>query len=165
MKKILILGYGGHGKDYLARFWHKVFGFPYSCSSQVAAQMFIYDALKHKYGYKSAQECFNDRRNHRSEWYSLIQLYNQDDRAKLAKQIVKLTGSYVGMRDKAEIEACKVQGVFDLIIWVDACDRLPPESSDSCSVSRHDADIIIENNGTRREFLERALALGRVVFQ
>jgi len=42
------------------------------------------------------------------------------------------------MRSRLEIEDCLNKGVFDLVIWVDASERLPLEDASSF-------DIIIEN--------------------
>jgi hypothetical protein len=47
--------------------------------------------LKVKYGYKTSEECFEDRVNHRSEWYDMICEYNLNDKAKLAKGILEIT--------------------------------------------------------------------------
>jgi dephospho-CoA kinase len=162
--KILILGNATHGKDTLAELFNKYYGFTYSSSSQAAADIFIYDELKEKYGYKTPEECFKDRVNHRAEWYTLICDYNKDNRARLGKAIVDKTGCYVGMRDKREIEECIKQGIFDFIIWVDASKRLPEEPRSSFNIDIDVADIIIDNNGTLEEFERRAINLGKILF-
>ena len=123
--KLLILGSARHGKDTLAELLRDHFGFKFISSSQAAADIFIFDELKEKYGYSTPEECFEDRVNHRAEWYNMICDYNKTDRAKLAKGILERADCYVGMRDKFEIEESMKQGLFDLIIWVDASKRLP----------------------------------------
>lgn len=37
---------------------------------------------------------------------------------------------------------------FDLVIWVDASRRLPPESGGSMELTKNDAGWIIDNNGS-----------------
>ena len=69
---------------------------------------------------------------------------------------------YVGMRDREEINECMRQGLFELIIWVDASERLPLESPESFDIDKTCADIIIENNSTYEEFKEKALRLGNL---
>ncbi len=64
---ILIIGHGRHGKDTLAELIQVYTGFTFKSSSESAAEIFIYDALKEKYGYKSFIECYEDRHNHRAE--------------------------------------------------------------------------------------------------
>lgn len=154
-----------HGKDTFAEILNKHFGLKFQSSSQAAADIFLYDTLKEKYGYKTSEECFEDRVNHRAEWKQLICDYNKDDRAKLAKEILKGADAYVGMRDRAEINECMKQGLFDIIIWVDATGRLPEEPASSFDIDKTCADIIIENNGTFEEFEEKVLRFGKILYQ
>jgi len=163
--KLLILGNARHGKDTLAELFQEYFGLTFLSSSQAAADIFLYDLLKGKYDYQTPEECFNDRVNHRDEWYLEICNYNKDNRARLATDITKRVSCYVGMRDKAEFDECKKQGIFDLIIWVDASKRLPEEPSTSFNISKSDADIIVENNGTFDEFKEKARKIGHIIFK
>ena len=162
-RKLLLVGAARWGKDTLAEILHEHYGLKFISSSQACADIFIYDELKDKYGYQTPEECFNDRVNHRQEWYELICEYNKDDKARLAKEILKYNNTYVGMRDSAEIKECLRQGLFDLVIWVDASKRLPPENSNSFNITTSDADIVIENNGTYEEFKEKALRLGSLL--
>lgn len=162
---ILIIGHGRHGKDAVAEYFADTFGMTYKSSSQAAAEIFIYDELKDNYGYKNFNECFEDRINRRAEWYQMITRYNSVDRAKLAKRILFNNQCYVGMRDSDEITECIRQRVFDLIIWVDASKRLPPESSDSFNIDISCADIVIDNNGTLNQLKEKLFRIGSILFQ
>lgn len=161
--RLLIIGHARHGKDSLAEILHEHYGLKFISSSQACADIFIYDVLKDKYGYKTPEECFEDRMNHRQEWYEMICEYNKNDKARLAKEILKYNNTYVGMRDTSEIKECLKQGLFDLVIWVDAQDRLPIEDFNSFNIRPNDADIIIDNNGTYEEFKEKALRLGSLL--
>lgn len=163
LPKLLIIGNMRHGKDSLAELLNEQIGLRYQSSSQAAAEIFIYDELKEKYGYKTPEECFEDRMNRRPEWYQMICEYNKEDRAKLAKGILERADCYVGMRDRDEIKECIRQGLFDLIIWVDASKRLPLESADSFNIDQSCADIILENNGTFEEFKEKVARLGKIL--
>jgi dephospho-CoA kinase len=162
--KLLILGHMRHGKDTFAEIMNEEFGLTFKSSSQSAADIFLYDALKDKYGYTTPEECFEDRVNHRAEWKDMICDYNKDDRARLAKDILKNSDCYVGMRDREEIKECLKQNLFDLIIWVDASERLPLEDSSSFDIDKTCADIMIENNGTYEEFKEKSIRLGKILF-
>lgn len=161
--KFLIIGHARHGKDSFAEQLQEQFDFKFKSSSQAAAEIFIYDELKELYGYKTPEECFEDRVNHRPEWYRMICDYNKDDKAKLAKGILQRTDCYVGMRDRGEITECIKQGLFDLIIWVDASNRLSLESPDSFNIDKSCADIIIDNNGTFDEFKARVSRIGKII--
>lgn len=161
--KLLILGHARHGKDTFAEILNEQFGLKFKSSSVAASEIFLYDALKDKYGYSTPEECFEDRVNHRQEWHEMIVEFNKDDRARLAKEILKDADCYVGMRSGLEIEECVKQGLFDLIVWVDASDRLPLEPSTSFNIDESYADIIVPNNGTYEEFEARVHRIGEVL--
>jgi len=161
-KKILILAHARWGKDTFAEILNKHFEFNFKSSSQAAADIFLYDELKDKYNYETPEECFEDRMNHRPEWYEAICNYNKDDRARLAKGILEGADCYVGMRDRDEIEECMKQKLFDYIVWVDASERLPEEPKESFNIDKSCAHTIIPNNGTLEEFEERVIAFGNL---
>ena len=161
--RLLIIGSARHGKDTFAEILQELYGLKFISSSQAAADIFIFDALRNKYNYANSVECFEDRVNHRAEWYNMICGYNINDKAKLAKGILAMADCYVGMRDRDEIIECKKQGLFDLIVWVDASDRLPLEDASSFNISKSDADVILENNGTFEEFKEKVKRFGKIL--
>lgn len=163
MKKLLIIGHARHGKDTTAEILNREFGYKYKSSSELAAEIFIFNELKHKYGYNSIIECFEDRINHRAEWYEMIKEYNKNDRAKLAKEILLKADCYVGMREREEILECVRQNLFNLKIWVDASKRLPLEPLDSFNIDVSLADIIIDNNGTEQDLLRKVKQLGKAI--
>lgn len=146
--KILIIGHARHGKDTLAQMMSDIYGFTFKSSSVAASEIFLYDALKTRYGYSSPQECFEDRVNHRVEWHDLICDYNKDDKARLAKDILINNDIYVGMRSHEEIAACKDEGLFDLIIGI-YDPRKPMESKYSFDIDFwKECDIVIPNAGS-----------------
>jgi dephospho-CoA kinase len=162
--KLLIIGHGRHGKDTMAELLEDKYGMTFRSSSIAASEIFIYEKIKEKYDYVDAADCFHDRCNHRAEWYNMICEYNKHDRAKLAKDILKDSDCYVGMRDLSEIDECMKQRVFDLIVWVDASERLPKECSNSFNVPKNRADVVIYNNGTFAEFTDKVHAFGKLIF-
>lgn len=160
--RLLVIGAARWGKDSFAEILNQEFGYTFESSSQAAANIFLYDLLKDKYGYLTPEECFEDRMNHRQEWYEAICDYNKDDRARLAKGILERSDCYVGMRDRGEIEECIKQNLFDLVIWIDASERLPLEDVSSFNIDKSCADIIVDNNGTEAQFRERVKRLGKI---
>lgn len=160
--KILILGQARSGKDSLAELWNKNFGLTYKSSSEMANELFIYDELKGKYGYSTIEECFEDRMNKRTEWYKMICGFNKDDKSRLSKAILDKYDCYVGMRDDMEFEASK--HLFDLIVWVDASERIStPDSSNK--ISKNDAHIVITNNSDWSSFVEKSNVVGNIIFK
>lgn len=146
--KLLIIGHGRHGKDTVAANISQHFGMTFMSSSQAAADIFIYDALKDKYGYETPEQCYADRANHRKEWHDLICEYNKKDKARLAKEILKKDDIYVGMRSDEELEECLNQSLFHWVIGV-YDPRKPHEPSDSFDIDLWEkADFIIPNAGS-----------------
>ncbi len=158
MKKnisILILGWGRSGKDTAAELIEKYTGLEFCSSSLFCAETVVFPELAEKYNYKNAIECFEDRANHREEWFNLINDYNNPDGAKMAREMMKESSIYVGMRDYRELKDCKEDNIFDIILWIDAPKRCKKESVKSMNLTKEHADIIIENNGTLEEFEDK----------
>lgn len=165
MKKILLIGHMQHGKDTFAEMLQDLYGCKYQSSSAAASSIFLYDALKAKYGYSSPKECFEDRVNHRAEWHQLICKYNKYDKARLAKEILRNAEIYVGMRSDEEVQECVRQGLFDLIIGV-YDPRKPLEPADSFNIDIWKmSDIIIPNAGTLEDLYGKAQKLGELLVE
>jgi len=151
--KILICGYAQHGKDTVAEYLRDRHGISFESSSYMAMDIFLYHSIRDIFGYSNKDECYNDRVNHRELWHDLIKAYNSKDKARLAKEILAKNDCYVGMRAKEELDECIKQGLFTHYIWVDASDRKPEESIDSCTIRREDflqikGAILLTNNTT-----------------
>lgn len=146
--KLLVIGHGRHGKDTVCEILRDRYGYSFESSSQFCSKLFIYKLLKYKYCYANEEECYNDRHNHRAEWYNAICDYNVPDPARLGREIFAEHDIYCGLRNKKEFHAMRNTGVFDYAIWVDRSDYLPPESKDSMSLEPWMADFTIDNNGT-----------------
>jgi len=156
---ILIIGNKRHGKDTVAEMMRELAGFSFSDSSTAASRLFIFDTLKEKYGYKTPHECWEDRVNHRAEWFELICEYNEEDPTKLAKGILSEYDMYVGMRSQIELDGCNGLGLFDLIIGVhDERKELEDKGSLTIDVMK-ESHIVIQNNETLEELEDKVRAL------
>lgn len=144
--KLLVIGHGRHGKDTVSEILCRNFKLSFISSSMFACKKFIYRDLKDKYNYKSIEECYDDRHNHRSEWYNAISTYCANDPSQLGKDIFSEHDIYCGLRNVREFVEMKKQKVFDACIWVDRSHHLPPENIDSMTLTADMADYIINNN-------------------
>ncbi len=140
--KVLILGHARHGKDTVAQLIFENTGLTFISSSMMAMEHVIWPVIGHEY--KSKEECFQDRVNRRALWFKLISDFNKDDPSRLCQLILDKCDIYVGMRSAVELEASLK--LFDLILWVDASERLPPESRESCSIVCRDDFVRVPNN-------------------
>lgn len=142
--KFFVVGYGRHGKDTFAE---KVWGPGIPSSSMVCAEDVAFPVLRDKYGYKNPQECFDDRHNHRSEWYEAIKEFNTPDLTALSRVIFAKFPVYIGIRNHEEMLAYAAAERC-LIVWVDRSEVLPPESTESMTITKDMADVVIDNNGS-----------------
>lgn len=145
--KIMVIGFKRHGKDTFCEILRDKYGLSFASSSETACNLFIFDAIKDQFGYKTKKECFEDRGNHRKLWYDMICDYVKNDLSRLGKKIFKYNDVYCGCRDDKEFYDMQDNGHFDLSIWVDAKDRKPAEDKESMKLSEKDAMVIADNNG------------------
>ena len=148
--KLLILGYGGHGKDTVAEILRDEYSFQFQSSSMFCANETIYP----NWGcavYNSLEDMYADRRNNRELWARMIEAYNTPDKTKTARTMIKQGADmYVGMRAIEEFEACKRAKIFDHVIWVDRSELLPAEEKTSMSIRPHNIGdfFLLDNNGS-----------------
>lgn len=158
--KWAVLGYARHGKDTIAEMLtHILPGIKFCSSSMFAIDKAVYNVLKDKYNYKTREECFEDRKKHRDEWFNLITAYNKDDPCRLARELLEENDIYVGMRSRDELIACKEKELFDVTIWVNREPLVPKESIESCTVAREDCEYVINNNVSLEQSFKQVIDL------
>ncbi|AUR85609.1 hypothetical protein NVP1077O_31 [Vibrio phage 1.077.O._10N.261.45.A10] len=147
--KILILGHGRHGKDTVAEILEGMLSFKFVSSSYACLQVIkpVLMAANAQYGYDdwTDEQIYDDRIHHRELWKEAITLVNTPDKAHLTKLVLEQADMYVGMRRNQEFLASK--DLFDLVIWVDAFERIP--DADPSMDIEYDASYMehIDNNG------------------
>ena len=155
--KLMIVGHGRHGKDTLADGFRDR-GWLCEDSSYASAEIFLFDELKDSMGYRTVQECWEDRHNHRALWFRMISEYNSIDNCRLMRGIYEHNDIYVGIRSRQELLAGIAQRLIDLVIWVGR-PGCSPESGESMNIRRSDSDIVVYNDGS----LESLRRKGRVL--
>lgn len=146
---IFITGHGRHGKDTVGDLLQRGGGYRACDSSSFVCEKAVFPCMTDLYA--SVEECYADRHNRREDWYTLISIHNEQGH-ELAEELFKSNDIYVGMRSKRELEAFKARHPEDcFVVWVDASKRLPPEPASSMTITREDADWVLDNNGTEEE--------------
>lgn len=165
-KKILILGYGRHGKDEAATILSEEYNMDFVSSSMFCAGKVIMPLiqpggkLEHVMpAYGSVQACFDDRHNFRAEWFNAIDAFNRPDATALGRAIFNEFDIYVGVRSARELHALRNSGDFDMAIWIDRSAHVPAEDRSSCTVEPWMADFVVDNNGTLDELRINLLQL------
>ena len=151
--RLLIIGHARHGKDSLAEMIRDVMGLKFTSSSVFVGKECIWPTWG-KERYQDFEAMFHDRVNFRKTWADLISAYNTPDKTRTAKTMLdRGFDMYVGMRRIDEFKACSEIRLFDYVIWVDACKRLPLESSDSNDMTSDLADLYFDNNGPKTDMI------------
>ena len=153
--RLLIIGYGRHGKDTVAQMLADKHDFKFTSSSEFVGRECIWEVWG-KIRYPDFETMFADRHNWRETWMRLISMYNTPDKSRTASTMIERGyDMYVGMRRMDEYEASR--HLFDHVIWVDRSEHLPPETgSMDITPELADPDFIIDNNGTLED-LEKAV--------
>ena len=164
LPKLLIVGHGRHGKDTVCELLEN-YGYKFKSSSKFCSELFIFNDLKDKYGYKDEEECYNDRHTHRTEWFNMIHDYCKDDLAKLGRNLFANHDIYCGLRNKKEFFAMQNEEIFDYAVWVDRTDYLPLEDSSSMSIEQWMCNYTIDNNGDLARLRKNVDVLIRTIFK
>lgn len=161
--KILVLGKARHGKDTFCEILRDNYGYKFESSSARIIKEFL-PFLQKLYGFKDFEEAYESRFDMRDFLFQLVSAYNSKDLTRMAQLVLEGNDIYCGMRSYEEVEACKESGVFDLIVWVDAEERLgDTEPSSSCTVVKSQADIVIENDDSKVEFEDKVKNLMELI--
>ncbi len=163
-RKLLVIGHGRHGKDTVCEMLRDQYGYTFVSSSWFCAEKVVMPYFEKRLSdfwsrvtceyenepirYRTVQECYDDRANHRAEWYTAIREFNTPDATRLGRAIWAEYDIYGGLRSHTEFNALRNSKAFDVCIWVDASDRLPPEDRSSMTLEPWMADYILDNNGT-----------------
>ena len=164
LPKLLVVGHGRHGKDTVCEMLEQ-YGYKFQSSSKFCSELFIFNDLKNIYGYANEDECYNDRHNHRTEWYNMIHDYCKDDLARLGRNLFAEHNIYCGLRNRREFFAMQNEEIFDYAIWVDRTDHLPKEDPSSMSIEQWMCDYTIDNNGDLARLEKNVAILMRTIFK
>lgn len=146
--KLLIIGYARHGKDTVSDFLRDEYDYSFQSSSFYCTEHVVIPYLAERgITYDSVEECYEDRVNHRKKWFDSISEYGQQNPGAITRGILETNDIYCGMRNRFDYQQAVDEGLFDLIIWVDASKRLPPEDTSSNTLTIDDADFVLDNNG------------------
>lgn len=159
--KLMICGHGRHGKDTVAELLTEYVGLTFESSSRFLAQKMFDDSTSKLYDkYSTVVEMYEDRANHREDWFNWIADYNKDDATRFTRDLFTQYDMYVGIRNDREFFAAQNAELFDLSIWVDATKRKPLEGEGSNKIKPEYCDIIIDNNSGLKdlEFKVRRLS-------
>jgi hypothetical protein len=148
--RMMVVGHGRHGKDTAGEILRNDYGARFVSSSWFMADKVVFPHFEANQPgkYASVQQCYDDRANERATWFNLIAESNAQDLTTLGRAIFREYDLYVGNRNSREFNALRNAGVFDVSIWIDACERVEyREPRSSLTIEPWMCDYIVDNNG------------------
>lgn len=142
--KILLCGYGRCGKDEGAMFLAKLTGLRYAGSFSWAALPLMAKILQ-----EHPCQAWETRHSKREIWKRELDRLRELDQCFLAREVLKTGDIAAGLRDKKEIDAVRVEKLFDHIIWID---RSGTPVDPTVTFGPEDCDSVIWNDGTLEEY-------------
>lgn len=137
-----IVGYSECGKDLICDTLRDKHGLRFTGGTSWHALRIVWDSWG-KHHYETAHQCYNDRRNHKDMWHTIIVAYNHGDPCRLYRRIMEESDILQGVRDDRELAGIKEAGLVDAWVWVH---RDVPK--DTTKFSAEDCDYVLDNTGT-----------------
>lgn len=153
--KILVVGPGRSGKDEACKYLAENTGLRFEGTTS----LFLAEFVAEKKGC-SFEEAYENRHNERQLWFDTGNEIRASDPLKLVRRALLKSDITGGIRDIAEIEACKKNNVFDLIIWID---RPGVQEDPTLKFGSEWADIVIQNSGTIEDFFDKLEKLSKII--
>jgi len=144
---IVVIGSAQHGKDTVGRLIEKHSDLKCTASSEVAMELFMFEDVFVKHGFKTIKDAYEGRFPFRKEMFESIQRYNKEDKTRLAREVLKQGNVYLGMRDPEELYACVEEGVFDVTLGI-YDPRKPLETHSKVVSVFQDSDYVIINDSS-----------------
>jgi hypothetical protein len=152
-RRVMLVGHSGAGKDtacrFLAEFTHLRFAGTTSdyLAKYVAARLGV-----------SVEQAYRTRHANRGVWHKVANELRRSDPALLVRESLEHADLTGGVRKAEEVEACRREGLIDLVVWV-ANDRARP--GPTLTIGPEDCDVVVENHGSLGEFRRRLVEMAR----
>lgn len=171
--KICVIGHAGCGKDTVCELLRDMWGLRFVSATDMMIERIIYPCLGPIYSNQESDKpasqhlVINDLRKNKDDWrtlwFELTRFYNRHDPARHIRNVMEVSDICCGVRDRKELDAAKEDGMFDLVVWVDASDRVEDEPTSSITVSAGDADFVLNNNGTEVALVDEVINMMEIV--
>lgn len=153
--RMMVIGHGGHGKDFFCKFARDEFGLKFRSSSMMMCEHpFIQERMRCRgVDFVGAEHLFSIRRSFRVELEECISEWIAQGNS-LAERIFAENDIYCGARRAEELHGVPI----DLCVYIDAFPRLQ-RSDPTMKIPMSYVDVIVLNNTTKDEFLYRSRRL------
>lgn len=155
--KLAIVGPGEAGKDVVGEMLRDMSNLRYVAGTSKFAAGIVFDKWGRDFGYSSVDDCWVNRRFHRTTWAHHIGEYNRHDPVALYRHCLIDQDMLTGIRWDHERQAIVNAGLVDLWIWVKR--DVPPDPT--MEFGEGVCDISIDNNGTLFDLRRKLVALAK----
>lgn len=146
IKKLLIVGYGRHGKDEAAQYLSTVTQLKYAGSCSWAALPLMADYLG-----IHPQAAWEQRSQNREAWKSHLDELRRYNPTRILELALRSGDIVAGIRDKVELVGAREKGLIDYVLWI----HRPGFPEDpTVTFDEFDCDESIDNNGDLYKFHE-----------
>lgn len=149
--KFYVVGMTQHGKDEVSSYLAKKLDLTFNNASMTAIDTFMWPVVRDSLDYKTQQEFYDNRHQHKVLMHELYGLFNRTNPSAFSEVVFEKGDIYNGIRHQEQIDKGMADGIATHVIWVDASERKDPETSDSFKLKYKDEYIWIDNNGTLEE--------------
>ncbi len=120
MKKVLVIGADGAGKDTFADILSKATGLSYDSMAGSTSRAILYKHFAQNVtNLTDLEEIYRNRRNNREEWFEAGERLRNQDKCALLRWCFNRGDIATGVRTIEEIEEAKKQTIVDVILWVE----------------------------------------------
>ena len=156
MKRVLFVGHAQHGKDTAGETLAAATGW----KNAGTTSLYLAEHVAKRLGIP-AHEAYLQRRRSEADrmlWRQIGDEIRASDPALLVREALRHGSITGGCRGLPEIAAVARESLVDLIVWVDAGDRLPPDVT--MEFGPEWADVVVTNNGDEERFKQKIQRLG-----
>lgn len=161
MKRILFVGHGRHGKDTACEVLARATGWKNAGTTSIYLTPHVVAEYQRLGLHHLVRDAYAHRHANRELWRRVGDEIRKDDPALLVKDALRVGPITGGCRGLPEIRAVRDESVVDLIVWVDASKRLPPDPT--VEFGPEWADVVVDNNGTEDAFRYKIQRLGGIL--
>jgi hypothetical protein len=155
VERLLVVGHGGAGKDTACEYLAKVTTLRFAGTTSAYLSKYVAARLG-----VPREEALLTRHGNRRLWHRVGNELRRQDPARLVRESLEHAQIVGGVRGREELEACRREGLVDLVVWV-ANDRVARDST--VHFGEQDCDVTVANHGSLEEFHERLLEMARSV--
>jgi cytidylate kinase len=153
VRRVMVVGHSGAGKDTACEYLAQVTRLRFAGTTSVYLARYVAARLG-----VTVEQTYRTRHANRNLWHKVGNDVRRLDPARLVRESLEHAELTGGVRKIEELQACRREGLVDLVVWV-ANDRARP--GPTLTISPRDCDVVVENHDTLQGFHERLFEMAQ----